>query len=72
MNDPDALHAELEKLEQNITFTLQEIDTNFAACHQIVANKIMRHIEKFAEASEGVWDGGKVCLFYLVHLQTWL
>ncbi|RUP43173.1 hypothetical protein BC936DRAFT_137515 [Jimgerdemannia flammicorona] len=50
----DMVRSELEKLEQNITLTLQAIDHNFARCHQVVSRKILPQVEKYAEASREV------------------
>lgn len=57
----DMVRSELEKLEQNITLTLQAIDQNFAKCHHVVSTKILPHVERYAEASREVWNGSKVC-----------
>jgi hypothetical protein len=56
----EQLNAELEKLQQNITLTLQSIDQNFAKCHQTIATRIIPQVEKYADASQGVWNGSKV------------
>ncbi|KAG2177793.1 hypothetical protein INT43_003040 [Umbelopsis isabellina] len=56
----EQLNAELEKLQQNITLTLQAIDQNFAKCHQTIATRIIPQVEKYADASQGVWNGSKV------------
>ncbi|GAB5585387.1 hypothetical protein Unana1_00287 [Umbelopsis nana] len=55
----EQLNAELEKLQQNITLTLQAIDQNFAKCHQTIATRIIPQVEKYADASQGVWNGSK-------------
>lgn len=59
LNDDEA-NAELEKLQQNITLTLQAIDQNFARCHQIVTADIIPHLDRFTDASRSAWDGSKV------------
>jgi DASH complex subunit ASK1 len=54
------LTEELEKLEQSITLTLQEIDSNFAKAHRIVTTSILPIVDRYAKNSEAVWDGSKV------------
>jgi len=55
-----SLTEELEKLEQSITLTLQEIDHNFSRAHRIVTSSILPIVEQYAKNSEAVWDGSKV------------
>jgi DASH complex subunit ASK1 len=55
-----SLTEELEKLEQSITLTLQEIDSNFAKAHRIVTTSILPIVERYAKNSEAVWEGSKV------------
>jgi hypothetical protein len=57
---PLSLTEELEKLEQSITLTLQEIDHNFSRAHRIVTSSILPIIEQYAEHSNAVWEGSKV------------
>ncbi|KAI8097672.1 DASH complex subunit Ask1-domain-containing protein [Halteromyces radiatus] len=64
ISDEDA-NAELEKLQQNITLTLQSIDHNFARCNQIVSASILPEIEKFAEASREIWNSSKLWLHFI-------
>jgi DASH complex subunit ASK1 len=54
-----SLTEELEKLEQSITLTLQEIDSNFAKAHRIVTASILPIVERYAKNSEAVWEGSK-------------
>ncbi|PWW73158.1 hypothetical protein C7212DRAFT_284986 [Tuber magnatum] len=56
---PLSLTAELEKLEQSITLTLQEIDHNFSKAHRIVTTSIIPIVERYAKESEAVWEGSK-------------
>ncbi|PYH48455.1 DASH complex subunit ASK1 [Aspergillus saccharolyticus JOP 1030-1] len=56
---PLTLTEELEKLEQSITLTLQEIDHNFSQAHRIVTTSILPLIEQYSEASRDVWEGAK-------------
>ncbi|KAL8835494.1 MAG: hypothetical protein Q9170_003296 [Blastenia crenularia] len=53
------LTEELEKLEQSITLTLQEIDHNFSRAHRIVTTSILPVIEQYAEHSKNVWESSK-------------
>ncbi|KAI4162283.1 MAG: hypothetical protein LQ342_004152 [Letrouitia transgressa] len=53
------LTEELEKLEQSITLTLQEIDHNFSRAHRIVTTSILPLVEQYAEHSKNVWEGSK-------------
>ncbi|OKL64379.1 hypothetical protein UA08_00768 [Talaromyces atroroseus] len=53
------LTEELEKLEQSITLTLQEIDSNFSRAHRIVTTSILPIVEQYAEHSKDVWEGAK-------------
>lgn len=50
---------ELEKLEQSITLTLQEIDHNFSRAHRIVTTGILPIVEQYGKHSEAVWEGSK-------------
>ncbi|EKD15471.1 DASH complex subunit Ask1 [Drepanopeziza brunnea f. sp. 'multigermtubi' MB_m1] len=56
---PLSLTEELEKLEQSITLTLQEIDHNFSRAHRIVTSSILPIVEQYAEHSNAVWEGSK-------------
>ncbi|KAI9819754.1 MAG: DASH complex subunit ask1 [Phylliscum demangeonii] len=56
---PLTLTEELEKLEQSITLTLQEIDHNFSRAHQIVTTSILPVVERYGEQSQAVWEGSK-------------
>ncbi|KAK1479463.1 Spc97/Spc98 family protein [Colletotrichum abscissum] len=53
------LTEELEKLEQSITLTLQEIDHNFSKAHRIVTTNILPIVEQYGEHSRNVWDASK-------------
>ncbi|KAL9137315.1 MAG: hypothetical protein Q9175_001469 [Cornicularia normoerica] len=53
------LTEELERLEQSITLTLQEIDHNFSRAHRIVTTSILPVVERYAEHSKNVWEGSK-------------
>jgi DASH complex subunit ASK1 len=63
-----SLTEELEKLEQAITLTLQEIDHNFSRAHRIVTSSILPIVEQYAEHSNAVWEGSKVGRFVLILL----
>ncbi|KAG0367454.1 hypothetical protein BC939DRAFT_498896 [Gamsiella multidivaricata] len=53
---------EIERLEQSITRTLQEIDQSFSDCQIIVSSKILPQIDRYAESSREVWE----------HARRWL
>ncbi|KAK0714631.1 DASH complex subunit Ask1-domain-containing protein [Lasiosphaeris hirsuta] len=53
------LTEELERLEQSITLTLQEIDSNFSRAHRIVTTSILPLVEQYGEQSRAVWDASK-------------
>ncbi|KAI1775323.1 Spc98 family-domain-containing protein [Hypoxylon cercidicola] len=53
------LTEELERLEQSITLTLQEIDHNFSKAHRIVTTSILPLVEQYGEQSKAVWDASK-------------
>ncbi|KAJ4300459.1 hypothetical protein N0V88_003134 [Collariella sp. IMI 366227] len=53
------LTEELEKLEQSITLTLQEIDHNFSKAHRIVTTSILPLVEQYGEHSRSVWESTK-------------
>ncbi|KAL6883866.1 DASH complex subunit Ask1 domain-containing protein [Trichoderma longibrachiatum] len=53
------LTEELEKLEQSITLTLQEIDHNFSKAHRIVTTGILPLVEQYGEHSRAVWEASK-------------
>ena len=57
------LTEELEKLEQQITLTLQEIDHNFSKAHRIVTTSIIPVVEEYAKHSGEVWEGSKVSAY---------
>lgn len=54
------LTEELERLEQSITLTLQEIDSNFSKAHRIVTSSILPLVEQYGEHSKNVWEASKV------------
>lgn len=58
-NRPLSQTEELERLEQNITLTLQEIDHNFSRAHRIVTSSILPIVEQYAHHSREVWEGSK-------------
>ncbi|KAK6525705.1 DASH complex subunit ask1 [Arthrobotrys megalospora] len=49
-----SLTEELERLEQSITLTMQEIDRNFSQCHRIITHSIMPIVDRYAEHSRDV------------------
>ncbi|KAG0175509.1 DASH complex subunit ask1 [Apophysomyces sp. BC1034] len=56
--------AEIERLQQNITLSLQAIDQNFARCHQIVSERFLPTVDRLAEASQRVWNFNRMWLHY--------
>ncbi|KAK0932705.1 DASH complex subunit ask1 [Friedmanniomyces endolithicus] len=54
-----SLTEELEQLDQAITLTLQEIDSNFSKAHRIVTGSILPIVEQYAKHSSDVWEGSK-------------
>ena len=56
---PLTLTEELERLDQSITLTLQEIDHNFSRAHRIVTSSILPIVEQYANHSRDVWEGSK-------------
>ncbi|KAI0469438.1 DASH complex subunit Ask1-domain-containing protein [Xylaria cf. heliscus] len=53
------LTEELERLEQSITLTLQEIDHNFSKAHRIVTTSVLPLVEQYGEHSKNVWEASK-------------
>ncbi|CAN8102195.1 unnamed protein product [Discula destructiva] len=53
------LTEELERLEQSITLTLQEIDSNFNRAHRIVTTSILPLVAQYGEHSKAVWEASK-------------
>ncbi|KAI1107037.1 DASH complex subunit Ask1-domain-containing protein [Jackrogersella minutella] len=53
------LTEELERLEQSITLTLQEIDHNFSKAHRIVTTSILPLVEQYGEQSKAVWEASQ-------------
>ncbi|KAI0198942.1 DASH complex subunit Ask1-domain-containing protein [Astrocystis sublimbata] len=53
---PLTLTEELERLEQSITLTLQEIDHNFSKAHRIVTTSVLPLVEQYGEHSKNVWE----------------
>ncbi|KAI6258676.1 hypothetical protein MCOR07_004583 [Pyricularia oryzae] len=51
-----SLTEELERLEQSITLTLQEIDSNFSKAHRIITTSILPLVEQYGEHSKAVWE----------------
>ncbi|KAK9478274.1 DASH complex subunit Ask1-domain-containing protein [Lipomyces japonicus] len=56
---PRSLTEELEKIEQSITLTLQEIDQNFSTSHRIITSSILPVVEQYAQQSHAVWQSSK-------------
>lgn len=56
---PLSTTEELERLEQSITLTLQEIDRNFSKAHRIVTANILPVVEQYGENCRAVWEASK-------------
>ncbi|RPA85901.1 hypothetical protein BJ508DRAFT_373112 [Ascobolus immersus RN42] len=56
---PLTLPEELERLEQQITLTYQEIDRNFDRAHRIVTGQILPIVEKYRKESKNLWDNSE-------------
>ncbi|KAF9108485.1 DASH complex subunit ask1 [Mortierella sp. GBA35] len=56
----DDVLDEIERLDQNITRTMQEIDQSFSDCQIIVSTKILPQIDRFAESSREVWEHARL------------
>ncbi|KAK9475536.1 DASH complex subunit Ask1-domain-containing protein, partial [Dipodascopsis tothii] len=54
-----SLTEELEKIEQSITLTLQEIDHNFSSTHRIITGNILPVVQKYSENSQAIWASTK-------------
>ncbi|KAF9172487.1 DASH complex subunit ask1 [Mortierella sp. AD011] len=61
---------EIERLEQSITRTLQEIDQSFSDCQIIVSSKILPQIDRYAETSQGVWEHARLWLNFFEAAST--
>nr|CAG8498999.1 2886_t:CDS:2 [Entrophospora candida] len=64
------LTAKLEKLEQKITLTLQEIDHNFSTCHHRVTTKILPQIMRYGELSEEIFNNSQYWLMFYNQLNS--
>ncbi|ORX51692.1 hypothetical protein DM01DRAFT_1408634 [Hesseltinella vesiculosa] len=58
----------LEKLQQNITLTLQEIDQNFAKCNHIVTSSLLPELERYRLAVKEIWNSSKLWLCFFQSL----
>ncbi|KAI8971044.1 DASH complex subunit Ask1-domain-containing protein [Pilobolus umbonatus] len=63
-------NAELERLQQSITLTLQEIDKNFSECNQIITSKILPEIDNYAQASQSIRDSSKSWRYFLESIDS--
>ncbi|KAF9305423.1 DASH complex subunit ask1 [Mortierella antarctica] len=61
---------EIERLEQGITRTLQEIDQKFSTCQTIVTSKILPSIDLYGEASRDVWNHARLWLNFFKAAST--
>ncbi|THH31025.1 hypothetical protein EUX98_g3159 [Antrodiella citrinella] len=52
---------QIEQIEQLITIKLQNIDANFSKIQQIMANRILPAVKRYAVSTEPVREAAKVC-----------
>ncbi|KAJ1302673.1 hypothetical protein OPQ81_002989 [Rhizoctonia solani] len=58
--DPDLpITVQTEQIDQLITLKLQNIDKNFARCHQIITTKILPSLKKYSAGSQPTRDAAK-------------
>ncbi|CAE6472797.1 unnamed protein product [Rhizoctonia solani] len=58
--DPDLpITVQTEQIDQLITLKLQNIDKNFAKCHQIITTKILPSLKKYSAGSQPTRDAAK-------------
>ncbi|KAH3673411.1 hypothetical protein WICPIJ_009799 [Wickerhamomyces pijperi] len=48
---------ELERLQQEITLTLQQIDQSFAKSHRIINESIIPVVNRYHQSSKKIWNG---------------
>ncbi|KAG8688653.1 DASH complex subunit ask1 [Ceratobasidium sp. 394] len=59
--DPELpITVQTEQIDQLITLKLQNIDKNFARCHQIITTKILPALKKYSAGSQPTRDAAKV------------
>lgn len=63
-SDPAAT-LELEKLEQEITLTLQEIDKNLSKANTVISEKMFPILAKYAQLSQKVWSNVNFWKYFL-------
>lgn len=56
---------ELEKLEQEITLVLQDIDNNLSKANAVISDKIFPILRKYSEASNSVWKNVSFWKYFL-------
>ncbi|KAF9969515.1 DASH complex subunit ask1, partial [Modicella reniformis] len=55
---------EIERLDQNITMVLQDIDESFSQCNYIVSTKILPQIDRYAESSRLVREQARRWIYF--------
>lgn len=60
MISEEEANAQIERLQQRLTLTLQEIDKNFTDCNQVLTSKIIPEVEKYSESTQRIWNHSKV------------
>jgi DASH complex subunit ASK1 len=57
---PPELQAAMDQLDQNLVLVLQQIEENFAACNQVVTERILPAVEQHGENSARIYESIKV------------
>lgn len=55
----EEIDAEIERMQQQLTLALQQIDENFAACNQNLS-KLSAEIDRYGEASQEMRNNSQV------------
>lgn len=62
-SDPATL--ELEKLDQEITLTLQEIDKNLLKANAVISEKMFPILARYSQSSQKVWNNANFWKYFL-------
>ncbi|KAI9262966.1 hypothetical protein EDC94DRAFT_607923 [Helicostylum pulchrum] len=60
----EEIDAEIERMQQQLTLALQQIDENFAACNQNLS-KLSAEIDRYGEASQEMRNNSQKWLYFL-------
>lgn len=63
--DGESATLELERLEQEITLVLQEIDKNLSKSNAVINDKIFPILKKYAASSSNVWNNVNFWKYFL-------